>query len=262
MALLQMTIFSQVLGRQVPVNVILPQNTARMPDVCRPPLPVLYLLHGLTDDQNSWLRWTAIERYVQGRNLAVVMPCTDRGFYTDTLYGAKYFTYISEELPEILGGWFPLSLKREDNYAAGFSMGGYGALKLALRFPGRYSHAASLSGGLMGRLLHGQRLAQKKEDPVMEEMTHVFGQEISPENDIFSMLENAAQDPQKPRLFLCCGESDNLFPLNARFKEEALRLGYDCVWSGAPGVSHVFEYWDQMIVRVLDWLPGQTRAKS
>jgi len=83
--------------------VILPQTTSGQigmkgigsPDGC----PVLYLLHGLSDDHSIWLRRTCIERYATAYGIAVVMPNGHRSYYSDMASGLKYFTYISEELP-------------------------------------------------------------------------------------------------------------------------------------------------------------------
>lgn len=95
-----------------------------------------------------WMRRTNIERYAAARNLAVVMPAVGRSFYQDMAAGPRYWTFLSEELPAIMRGFFPLSEKRADNFAAGLSMGGYGAMRLALAHPERFAAAASFSGAL------------------------------------------------------------------------------------------------------------------
>ena len=66
------------------------------------PPPVLYLLHGLSDDDTIWLRRTSVERYVAPLGLAVVMPQVHRSFYADEHYGGRYWTFLSEELPELV----------------------------------------------------------------------------------------------------------------------------------------------------------------
>jgi S-formylglutathione hydrolase FrmB len=60
--------------------------------------------------------------------------------------GYRYWDFVSQELLHKARGFFPLSSAREDNFVAGLSMGGYGALKLALSLPERFAAAASLSG--------------------------------------------------------------------------------------------------------------------
>ena len=133
-----MNIFSDTIGMMTGVNVIIPENSKEPP-------AVLYLLHGLSDDQSAWTRRTSIERYVGDKNLAVIMPTTYRGYYTDMANGYRYWTYISEELPEKMRRIFRLSSEREKTFAAGLSMGGYGALKLGLRQPERFAAVAGFS---------------------------------------------------------------------------------------------------------------------
>ncbi|MCB0228767.1 MAG: esterase family protein, partial [Anaerolineae bacterium] len=71
MALIQCSYQSDALGSPATIQVILPEPL-------RKSYPVLYLLHGLLDDQSVWTRQTAIERYVQPLGLAVVMPAVQR----------------------------------------------------------------------------------------------------------------------------------------------------------------------------------------
>lgn len=87
MALFQSNCFSEILGVSVSFNVIIPQNTEGQIGLSTPDdrdaFPVLYLLHGLSDDHSFWCRMTSIERYASEAGLAVVMPAVNRSFYTD-----------------------------------------------------------------------------------------------------------------------------------------------------------------------------------
>ena len=140
MAFLRCEIASESLRMATAVDVILPDKG----DLSE--VKTLYLLHGLTDDCTGWTRYTAVERYARERGLAVVLPEVQRSFYTDMAYGLPYFTYVSEELPAVCRRMFGLGAAREQNYIFGLSMGGYGAMKCALTYPGRYAGAASFSG--------------------------------------------------------------------------------------------------------------------
>ena len=53
--------------------------------------------------------------------------------------------YVTEELMPMLYNWYPISDKREDNFIAGLSMGGGGALKFAVNYPDKFAAAAILS---------------------------------------------------------------------------------------------------------------------
>ena len=164
MALLHVNFFSDVLGMATSMDVILPEQTAGqigMEGKASDKLyPTLYLLHGMSDDHTIWQRRTSIERYVSDMGIAVVMPTTHLGWYTDMAQGNRYWTFISEELPAKCLSFFKnMSDRREDTFAAGLSMGGYGAFKLGLRCPDRFSAVASLSGGLDDGVLQNKRRA-------------------------------------------------------------------------------------------------------
>ncbi|MDF2721332.1 MAG: esterase, partial [Paenibacillus sp.] len=140
MAFIQCNFASSSLGVGATMNVLLPDPKPGQPADRK--YPTLFLLHGLSDDHTSWMRWTSIERYVRDKGLAVVMPAVNRSFYSNMVNGYAYWTFISEELPNAARSLFPLSHEREDTFVAGLSMGGYGAFKLALRCPEKFAAAA------------------------------------------------------------------------------------------------------------------------
>ena len=251
MALLHCDFFSDVLGLSCSMDVILPQRPVAG-DAAPERFPTLYLLHGLSDDHTIWQRRTSIERYVADLGLAVVMPAVGRSFYTDMTSGLRYWTFVSEELPALCRGLFPLSARRADTFVAGLSMGGYGAFKLALRCPERFAAAASLSGALdMASLI--------ETDPARgPEMQNVFGDLArlrGSDNDLLHLAEVVARSAgPKPRLFQWCGTEDFLYPSNLAFRDHARRLGLDLAYSESPG-GHDWSCWDARIQDVLRWLP-------
>jgi putative tributyrin esterase len=88
--------FSEELSLSTSMTVILPQATATQVGMVGRTAtglpPVLYLLHGLSDDDTAWLRHTSIERYVASLGVAVVMPQVHRSFYTDEALGGRYWS--------------------------------------------------------------------------------------------------------------------------------------------------------------------------
>lgn len=256
MALLQVGYKSEVLQMEHAFNVILPQvglqDEVAKRQVRERGFKTLYLLHGLSDDHSIWLRNTSIERYARQYGIAVVMPNVHRSFYANTRYGFNYYTYITEELPHIVRSYFPLSDRREDNAIAGLSMGGYGAFMIALRNPGAFSAAASLSGALDLDLVY---------DPEDESKRQLFMQNFgnkeeftSSDYNLYNVVEKQVKAGVKlPRLFQCCGTEDFLYPANLKFKEAALRYGLDLTYEEGPG-AHGWSYWDTNIQRVLAWM--------
>jgi S-formylglutathione hydrolase FrmB len=245
MALMRCDFFSEALELSTSMTVILPQETSSQIGMAghsaADEFPTLYLLHGLSDDDTTWIRRTSIERYVAPLGLAVVMPQGGRSFYTDEAHGNSYWTFLSEELPAVASSFFRLSTRREDTFVAGLSMGGYGALKWALRQPRRFAGAAALSSAIdVQRVRHL--------NPVLWD--NVFGDVLGADENLFELLRQATE---LPRLYLACGTEDPLYDDNVRFHEAAARRGADVRVDFGPG-GHDWAYWDARIQDVLAWL--------
>ncbi len=235
------------------MNVILPQRSAE-PNQQKKKWPTLWLLHGLGDNHTDWMRRTSIERYVEPLDMAVVMPAVNRSFYQNMHKGLRYGIFIREELPGIARSLFPLSEKREDNFVAGLSMGGYGAFLLALRKPHNYAAAASLSGVLD----LASHLNDDETRISYEERYNIFGpveSGLSEDRDLMSLVENAVRSgAELPALYHCCGKEDYLHQDNVSFHRKAQSLGMDIIFEESAA-DHTWDYWDKMIQRVLQWLP-------
>ena len=252
MILTQVNFYSDVLSLRCSMNVILPQrNLSEEQGKSRPHYRTLYLLHGHSDDHTAWQRWTSIERYVEGLNLAVIMPAAHNSFYTDMAHGGKYFTFLTEEVPAVARDVFPLSTDRLDTFVAGLSMGGYGAFKLALTCPERYAAAASLSGAVdIGAVVSGN------DENWLSAMRNVFGdldKIPGSVHDLYSLAQKVAQSEIKPRLFQYCGTDDFLYADNVRFRDYVRTLPLDFTYEEGPG-DHKWGYWDTMIQKALTWL--------
>ena len=259
MALMQCSFFSDTLRLSMSMNVILPQRTegqVGMEGAADDGVghPTLYLLHGLSDDHSIWLRRTSIERYVAPLDLAVVMPAVHRSFYSDMVRGGDYWSYVSEEVPRLARQFFPLSARREDNFVAGLSMGGYGAFKLALNRPEDFCAAASLSGALW---LDPAALFDDEKNDLAPMFREIFGGRerlIGSENDLPHVARALADSGgPKPRLYQCCGTEDFLYEQNLAFRDFMGPLGFDCTYEEEPG-EHEWGFWDRKIQRVLEWL--------
>ncbi|MBD5538225.1 MAG: esterase family protein [Lachnospiraceae bacterium] len=259
MALLHVDFFSDVLGMCMNMDVILPQQTYSqigMEGKRRAgKYPTLYLLHGMSDDHTIWQRRTSIERYVSDLGIAVVMPTTHLGFYTDTTYGMKYFTFVSEELPAICRDFFPnMSDKREDTLAAGLSMGGYGAWKLALAASDTFGAGASLSGAL--DMAGHKKIQQELETERRSLWEGIFGDPLhiaGTKNDLLYLAkELKASGKPLPKLYAWCGTEDFLYEENKIAWREVQKLGYDLSCHESTG-DHQWIYWDEHIVNVLKW---------
>lgn len=251
MAFISIKFFSEALQMQSEVYVVIPQkstvgeigveNNSRQEKY-----KCLFLLHGLSDDHSIWMRRTSIERYATDYGICVVMPCAHRSFYTDMKYGGNYYTYIAKEVPRIVREFLPVSERREDNFIAGLSMGGYGALKIALREHGTFCAAAGLSA-----------VADIRRKDFAQTEIPIWGEqlEIPKEDDLFCLVELAEGYKDRPRLYMAVGTEDFMYEDNVRLKEKIQTLAYDYTYEEGPG-THCWEYWDAQIQRVLEWMFG------
>lgn len=278
MAVLDVHFYSDALQVSTAMTVILPEHPRTLiglddpgapagsgPATVDPPL--LYLLHGLSDDESIWLRRTSIDRYAAEKGLAVVMPRAERSFYQDEVHGSAHWTFLSEELPEVVHRFFHLSPRREDTFVAGLSMGGYGAMRWALSQPDRFAAAASLSGALdlaarAGALSGGALTGGVGPDadaPFLDfapdVRDRVFGGHFTPggDNDLLALLGHSDASTL-PALWVSCGRQDELLPHSEHFVEAARATGVDPHVEYPDGV-HEWGLWDAQIRRVLDWLP-------
>jgi S-formylglutathione hydrolase FrmB len=253
MALISCDFFSESLSFGQSITVVLPQATEAQVGVTSAAgtdddgPPVLYLLHGMSDDHTAWLRYTSIERYATAAGLAVVMPAVARSFYTDEAHGHAYWTYVADELPGIVSSFFRVSTRPERTYVAGLSMGGYGAVRLALARPQRYAGAASLSGAL--------DIVHRAGEPERRAEMHgrIFGGPPGPDHDLFALLDQARPGGVPP-LHITCGAQDRLLEDSQEFVHRAEARGLDVTSDFPPG-DHEWGLWDRVIQDVIAWLP-------
>ena len=260
MAFIDCHFFSDALGISASMYVVIPQPAARQIGMASRGrrtgrYPVLYLLHGSSDDHTTWMRRTSIERYASERGVAVVMPAAGRSYYQDMASGPRFWTHISEEVPRLARSFFPLSDRREDMFVAGLSMGGYGAFRMALAHPDRFAAAGSFSGAV-DLAAHARKTARKSPQ-ARQEMEGMFGRGLKiagTPSDLLALAERVARSRgPKPRLFQYCGTGDFLYQDNLRFRDHARRLKLDLTYR-EDGGNHAWQYWDEQILAFLKWV--------
>ncbi|MBN1922534.1 MAG: esterase family protein, partial [Anaerolineae bacterium] len=201
-----------------------------------------------------WQRFSAIETLAMAYGLVVIMPSAGRSFYTDQPNGQRYFTYLTEELPQYLADVFALAPSREDTFIAGNSMGGYGAFKAAFLRPELYAAAASFSG-----VLSLEFLRTHPQDPRRDEFALLFGdldRLSGGPHDPATWLQRAAQNPSAlPHLTIAVGRQEDFYPLSGLFHTACQALGVRSEYHEEDG-QHNWFLWDRQIRRFLEMLMG------
>ena len=250
MAHLVVDYYADALGVQTRMHVLLPQRQTAGK------VKTLYLLHGMTDDCTLWQRRTSIERYAAPLGLAVVMPNAHLSSYADMAHGGKYYTYISQELPEKMRAMFPLSDKREDNFIAGLSMGGAGCMKIGLNNPQNYAAIGCLSAGAVNR----DGIAMTPERRARMIMTYGT-EDVSPRKgtpeDVFGAAQRIlGENLPRPRIFHSVGTEDFVLPSARETRDFFQGLAgnpFDYTYEEHPG-AHTWEFWDEHVQHFLKYL--------
>ncbi len=236
----------EALGKCNHLDVIVPDD--------RPgPLGVLYLLHGLSDNQTIWNRHVPLADLVRDLPLIVVMPDGARSFYCNNPSpgGDRYEDHVVRDVVGFVDRVFPTIASREGRALAGNSMGGYGAVMLALRHPELFCAAVSHSGALY--FAHAER-----------PMGHAYASELMEalppgEYDVFRLAEALAGSPDVPALRLDCGLEDGLLASNREFHAHLDALGIAHEYAEHPG-DHSWPYWRDHIGETLDFVMRHLRT--
>lgn len=138
------SLFSKCLDKTMTISVIIPSAYDE-----KKPIPILYLLHGHSTKHDYFLDYTDIDKYVEEASVICIMPQADNSWYVNAFSAPedRYEDYLMKDLPTHVEGKY--NIDTDNQFIAGHSMGGYGALVLALRYPNRFDFAASIAGAIM-----------------------------------------------------------------------------------------------------------------
>ena len=255
------SVFSETLNMDTTIGVILPHDSRFHRGIApfaegiaaRERPRTLILLHGLTDNWAAWGYRSRILSYAEERDVAVIIPEVQRSFYQDMANGEAYFSYVSEELPQLVASLFKISTAPEDLMVAGLSMGGYGALRCGLTYPERYRAVGAFSSAVN---LDGftVKIPERKETRGFDRMVRgMFGETpvIPREARLEELAAEAATAAHCPPVLMTCGTEDELYPHNEQFYR--LLKGYDLpvTFEAWPGI-HEWGFWDRSIKMFLE----------
>lgn len=217
------------------------------------PWPVLYLLHGLGGDQESWLRDYPLQQQASAYRMMIVMPYGGTGFFVNDPrpggLGAGE-DFIVRDVVDFVDRTFEVRQDRAGRAIAGLSMGGYGALMLALRHPECFGAAASLSGALY---------FAARPHPLGNPERQAF-MAVLPEGryDLYRLSAELSAD-RRPALAFNCGLEDYQREGNLAFHRHLDTLGYPHDYAEYPG-RHDQAYWAARLPALLDGMARRLDA--
>ncbi len=249
------TFHSAALNRDMPYRVVLPLTVAPGQR-----LPVLYLLHGGGGGFREWTNDSDVAHFAES-GLILVMPEGASSYYANAVDPPqdRYEDYIVRDLISDVESKFPVATGRSSRAIVGLSMGGFGAVNLALHHPDLFIFAGGLSSAIdvPRRAFSIKRLQQSRH------FNSIFGPSGSQkrrDNDPFVLVRDANPEAT-PYLFLTCGEQEGLLPSNRDFAKllEARHFRYE--FHTVRG-GHDWNQWNAWLPTLLRSLAGHMNLKE
>lgn len=254
---------STILGRDVRYSLYLPPDY----ELSERRYPVTYLLHGYTDDETGWLQFGEVNRYADAAiatgeipPMIIAMPDGGVAWYINSFDGqAKYEDFFIKEFLPHIDATYRTRTKRNYRAVSGLSMGGYGSLIYALKYPDLFAACGALSAAVrtdaemettpadryesVFGILYGKNLVGKAR------LTDTWYQ-----NSVLKLVETAkVDDLKKVRWWIDCGDGDFLIRGNLKLAEGLVDRGVPYEFRIRDGV-HDWTYWRTGIVDALRFI--------
>lgn len=250
MVLFRGDVKSKSLQRRTSISVILPADNIHFlqdaEEIVPKPYRTLYLLHGLYGSDDIFLANTSIQKFAEDNGIAIVIPCGENSFYVDNVNAhALYGEYVGQELLDITRNIFPLSDKREDTFIAGFSMGGYGAIRNGLKYSQNFSKIGMISAALITDDIVGYSSddnvlrSRPFYESVFGDLNNLKGSDMDPK----ALIENCTNIPD---IFMACGKNDFLYDKNTDFYDFLKTNNVNVDFVEAEG-EHTWDFADKYV---------------
>ncbi|MDP4239791.1 MAG: alpha/beta hydrolase family protein [Bacteroidota bacterium] len=231
------SVFSSKMKKEVKNVIILPENYS-----ARRHYPVVYLLHGYSDNYAKWVKTIpVIKAIATARQLILV--CPDGGYsswYFDSPIDStcQYESYITKDLLHYVDTHYSTIPERSQRAITGLSMGGHGALYLAIRHKDLFGNAGSMSGGV-----------DLRSSPKLFDISKRIGSiELHPDEwdnrSVVNMVNGLKNN--ELNLIIDCGVSDFFYQINAGLHRRLMALNIDHDYIERPG-EHNWQYWANSI---------------
>jgi len=217
--------------------------------------PILYLLHGYGGKHNDWIDYSDIELYINNLPLIIVMPAAQNSWYVNHLNNPKkrYQDYLINDIQAFIEKKYPVDTTKRA--IAGLSMGGYGAILLALKYPQKYTFAASLSGALNVPQSIEKTASQPSMKWILQSLYNSFGNKPNPhrtQNDPFSLINQLNNKPI-PYLYFTIGTEDgfkDFLPKNRELTDSLRAKNIPYEYHERSG-KHDWKFWNEEIIKVI-----------
>ena len=241
---------SKQLNRTVQYILILPDKGIDPDTKC------IMFLHGINDCMEDWLLNSPVLPLFRNKNAALIFPNGENSFYVDHAGYVNYGVYFGEELVQHLISVYHLPADRNNWRIAGYSMGGFGALRTGWKYAQNFSKIAAFSSALVA-----DNAVKSTEDAmfviekrsffasVFGDLDHLKESDKDPEYLIKERLKEGVQIP----MYLACGTEDFLLRENRKFHQFLNDNDIGHIYEERPG-THNWTFWSDAIEKAAEWL--------
>jgi len=249
------TFRSAALGRDMQYRVFLPVTTTTGQK-----LQTLYLLHGGGGGFRDWSNYSDVAHFAQS-GLLLIMPEGGSSYYANAVdpQQDRYEDYIVKDLISDVESKFPVAAGRANRAIVGVSMGGFGAVNLALRHPDLFVFVGGISSAIdvPRRAFTIRRLQQSRR---YNAIFGPSGSQTRRENDPFVRVRTVNPDTA-PYFFLTCGEQEGLLPANREFAALLTKLQFKHEFHTVHG-SHDWNQWNAWLPELFSSLTKHLQAHN
>ena len=239
-------------GAPLPYRILLPADY----EASAGRYPVLYLLHGADGNEKDWTSRTNLTAYAERYRLIIVMPGVGNSWYANSASDekARYEDVIIRDLIPYIDGKYRTIGNWHGRAIAGLSMGGFGAMKFALRYPHLFICAASFSGAFDAPRTN---IVLNPTDERSKRLLSIFGPtdgEARRQNDVFELARRIKDGTRLPYFYVATGSGDQLasvLPANPRFADVLRERKFAYEYHERPG-AHDWRFWDTEIKAALE----------
>ena len=228
---------STVMKKNIKAVIIRPDNYASAKE-----LPVVYLLHGYSGNYSDWVKKAAgFEKLADDYNMIIV--CPDGGYgswYWDSPIDPsfQYETYVATELVNWVDAKYKTIKNKKGRAITGLSMGGHGALYLAIKHQDVFGAAGSMSGGV------DIRPFPNNWDMAKRIGTYAAQQDRWEKNTVINMLHLLT--PGALSIIVDCGTEDFFYKVNENLHQQLLYRNIKHDYITRPG-GHSWDYWTNAV---------------
>lgn len=247
---------SEKMGRNIKNVVIIPADY-NDPEMQEEQYAVVYLLHGYSGAYDNWIKKKPeLQDLANEHGVIIVCPDGQDSWYVDSPIDSamQFETYITQELVSFIDNHYRTIASPEFRAITGLSMGGHGAMSLALKHPDIYWQCGSMSGGL--------DICQFPLKWKIKERLGIFeeNKESWKELSVQGIVENLESTNQ--RIIFDCGVDDFMYQVNEALHKTMVekKIAHDYI--SRPG-NHSWKYWCNSIdYQMMFFSKGFTEAAN